>query len=294
MARSTRSSHFRSSKRLRPACPTRLSGYIDAQNMIARVETKVEDAVVGDMLVEQSYSGYKDFGGVKFPAKIVQTRAGLAWSDFSVTDVKANAPAPAPPAPRVVALAVAAQLLKDVDSSRRPVAADAAVPLLKVAVRQLAADEVAPAAQVAVVVAQHLKARRQAAAVVAHQQLLPLRRRNSQTAFISSRRLSQRCRRNEGSHCSSRSPAKRNDHTDHHCGSQRKPSRTSPSSLWSIRTHIPITPAVCELQPLRARSSLRMRSNKPLYEKWFTNPAHSIDARQAVPVGEEGEVRIHR
>ena len=80
--------------------PYTLSGYIDAQNMIARVETKIEDAVVGDMLVEQSYSGYKDFSGVKFPAKIVQTRAGLAWSDFSVTDVKANAPAPAPPAPR--------------------------------------------------------------------------------------------------------------------------------------------------------------------------------------------------
>jgi glyoxylase-like metal-dependent hydrolase (beta-lactamase superfamily II) len=77
-----------------------LSGYIDAQNMIARVETKVEDAVIGDMLVEQSYTGYKDFAGVKFPAKIVQTRAGLAWSDLSVTDVKANAPAPAAPAPR--------------------------------------------------------------------------------------------------------------------------------------------------------------------------------------------------
>src|SRR6476660_7350265 len=31
-----------------------LSGYIDAQNMIAQVETKVEDNVIGDMLVEQS------------------------------------------------------------------------------------------------------------------------------------------------------------------------------------------------------------------------------------------------
>jgi glyoxylase-like metal-dependent hydrolase (beta-lactamase superfamily II) len=77
-----------------------LSGYIDAQNMIAKVETKVEDNVIGDMLVEQSYSGYKDFDGVKFPAKIVQTRAGLAWSDLSVTDVKANAPAPAAPPAR--------------------------------------------------------------------------------------------------------------------------------------------------------------------------------------------------
>ncbi|HLH31329.1 MAG TPA: MBL fold metallo-hydrolase [Terriglobia bacterium] len=75
--------------------PYTVSGYIDSQNMLAKVETKVEDAVVGDMLVEQSYSGYKDFGGMKFPTKIVQTRAGLAWSDLTVDDVKANAPAPA-------------------------------------------------------------------------------------------------------------------------------------------------------------------------------------------------------
>ena len=75
-----------------------LSGYFDAQNMLTRVETKVEEAVVGDVVVDQDYSGYKDFAGVKFPASIVQTRAGLAWSNLTVTDVKANAPAPAPPA----------------------------------------------------------------------------------------------------------------------------------------------------------------------------------------------------
>src|SRR5947207_13642740 len=66
--------------------------------MVAKVETKVEDNLVGDMLVEQDYSGYKDFGGVKFPTKIVQTRAGLPWTDLTVSDVKANAPAPPPPA----------------------------------------------------------------------------------------------------------------------------------------------------------------------------------------------------
>jgi glyoxylase-like metal-dependent hydrolase (beta-lactamase superfamily II) len=78
--------------------PYSISGYIDSQNMIAKVETKVDDPVIGDMLVEQDYSGYKDFGGVKFPAKIVQTRAGLAWTDLTVTDVKPNAEAPAAPA----------------------------------------------------------------------------------------------------------------------------------------------------------------------------------------------------
>jgi glyoxylase-like metal-dependent hydrolase (beta-lactamase superfamily II) len=79
--------------------PYTLSGYIDAQNMVDRVETRIEDNLIGDMLVEQDYSGYKDFAGMKFPTKIAQTRASLAWSELTVTDVKANAPAPAPPAP---------------------------------------------------------------------------------------------------------------------------------------------------------------------------------------------------
>jgi glyoxylase-like metal-dependent hydrolase (beta-lactamase superfamily II) len=78
--------------------PYTLTGYVDSQNMIAKVETKVEDNVIGDMLVEQSYSDYKDFGGVKFPTKIVQTREGLAWTNLLVTDVKPNAAAPEAPA----------------------------------------------------------------------------------------------------------------------------------------------------------------------------------------------------
>jgi glyoxylase-like metal-dependent hydrolase (beta-lactamase superfamily II) len=78
--------------------PYTVTGYIDSQNMIARVETKVEDNVIGDMLVEQSYSDYKDFGGVKFPTKIVQTRAGLPWTNLTVTEAKPNATAPEAPA----------------------------------------------------------------------------------------------------------------------------------------------------------------------------------------------------
>ena len=76
--------------------PYTITGYIDEQNMVAKVETKIEDNLIGDMLVEQTYSGYKDFGGAKFPTHIVQTRAGLAWTDLTVADVKVNAPAPQP------------------------------------------------------------------------------------------------------------------------------------------------------------------------------------------------------
>jgi glyoxylase-like metal-dependent hydrolase (beta-lactamase superfamily II) len=84
-----------------PTCsgvPYTVTGYIDSGNMVAKVETKIEDNLIGDMLVEQSYAAYKDFNGVKFPTHIVQKRAGLAWSDLSVADVKANPAAPPPPA----------------------------------------------------------------------------------------------------------------------------------------------------------------------------------------------------
>jgi glyoxylase-like metal-dependent hydrolase (beta-lactamase superfamily II) len=77
-----------------------ISGYINGENMVEKVETTIEEPnLIGDMVVEQSYSGYKDFGGVKFPTQIVQKRAGLSWTNLTVSDVKANAPAPPPPQP---------------------------------------------------------------------------------------------------------------------------------------------------------------------------------------------------
>jgi glyoxylase-like metal-dependent hydrolase (beta-lactamase superfamily II) len=90
----------------------RLNGYINDQNLVERVETWVEHPVVGDLLVETSYSGYQDFGGLKVPTKIVQKRAGLTTFEATITGATANPPnltqlltppppaagAPAPPA----------------------------------------------------------------------------------------------------------------------------------------------------------------------------------------------------
>jgi len=45
------------------------------------------------MLVETTYSDYKDFDGVKFPTKIVQTQGGFPVLELTVGDVKPNAPA---------------------------------------------------------------------------------------------------------------------------------------------------------------------------------------------------------
>jgi glyoxylase-like metal-dependent hydrolase (beta-lactamase superfamily II) len=62
---------------------------------------------MGDMHILATYTGWKDFGGVMAPAKIVQTRGGWPFFEVDVTAAKANpadvatlVPAPAPPAGR--------------------------------------------------------------------------------------------------------------------------------------------------------------------------------------------------
>src|SRR6202140_4849821 len=69
-----------------------VTGTIDAQNMVAKTETWLPNPVLGDMLVETTFSGYKDFNGVKFPSTIVQKQGGFPTFDLKVTAVKANTP----------------------------------------------------------------------------------------------------------------------------------------------------------------------------------------------------------
>jgi glyoxylase-like metal-dependent hydrolase (beta-lactamase superfamily II) len=71
----------------------KMNGYIDAENMLDRVETWVDTPMLGDTLMEADYSGYKDFGGVKFPTTIKVKEGDFPILDVSVTDVKPNAPA---------------------------------------------------------------------------------------------------------------------------------------------------------------------------------------------------------
>ena len=54
----------------------KIDGTIDSQGMVTRTETWEDNPVLGDMPVETIYTGYKDFGGVKFPTKIVQKQGG--------------------------------------------------------------------------------------------------------------------------------------------------------------------------------------------------------------------------
>src|SRR5262249_36976419 len=41
----------------------KVNGYINDQNLVERVETWIDNAMLGDMLFEAVYSDYKDFGG---------------------------------------------------------------------------------------------------------------------------------------------------------------------------------------------------------------------------------------
>ncbi len=68
----------------------KVRGTIDAQNMVVRTETWVNDPDVGDKDIETTFSGYKDFGGLKFPAMIVQKQEGFPTLVLSVSGVKAN------------------------------------------------------------------------------------------------------------------------------------------------------------------------------------------------------------
>lgn len=68
----------------------KISGVINDQNLVEKVETWIENPVLGDMLIETSYSNYQDFSGVKFPTKIVQKQGGFPALDLTVTDARAN------------------------------------------------------------------------------------------------------------------------------------------------------------------------------------------------------------
>jgi glyoxylase-like metal-dependent hydrolase (beta-lactamase superfamily II) len=66
-------------------------GYINDKNLVERVQTWVDNDVLGDMLAEVSYDVYNDFGGVKFPTSIIEKQGGFPVLILSVTDVKPNA-----------------------------------------------------------------------------------------------------------------------------------------------------------------------------------------------------------
>jgi hypothetical protein len=64
----------------------KVSGTIDSQNMVTKVETTVADPVLGDLPIVTAYADYKDFNGVKFPPRLCRPR---------VNSRSGNSPSPA-------------------------------------------------------------------------------------------------------------------------------------------------------------------------------------------------------
>jgi len=65
-------------------------GYINANNLVEKVDTWIENPVFGDMLVENEYTHYRDANGVKFPSDMVQKRAGWPTFEAQILGINAN------------------------------------------------------------------------------------------------------------------------------------------------------------------------------------------------------------
>ena len=94
-------------------------GYINAQNLVEKVATKIDTPLFGDLPWEAEYSDYKSFNGVQFPTHIVQRQGPYPILDLNVADVKVNGPVniQAPPAPGAPPAAQAKKLADESFSS---------------------------------------------------------------------------------------------------------------------------------------------------------------------------------
>ncbi len=68
----------------------RYVGSINAANQVEWVRTWIDSPVLGDTLVETKFSGYKDFGGVQFPAEISRSQGGYPVLRLDVASAKLN------------------------------------------------------------------------------------------------------------------------------------------------------------------------------------------------------------
>jgi len=67
-----------------------VTGYINGQNLVSKVETRVDNTVVGDLLVEFDYSNYQNMNGVQVPTRIVQKQAGMQTFDAEIKSATPN------------------------------------------------------------------------------------------------------------------------------------------------------------------------------------------------------------
>ncbi|HEU5256033.1 MAG TPA: MBL fold metallo-hydrolase [Vicinamibacterales bacterium] len=69
----------------------KMEGTINADGQVEKVRTWIDQPIVGDMLIETTYSDYKDFGGgVTRPSHLVVTQDGFPSLDLTISAITAN------------------------------------------------------------------------------------------------------------------------------------------------------------------------------------------------------------
>ena len=71
----------------------KLIGYFSSEGLLEKIQTWVDNNALGDMLVEYSFSNYKDYGGVKFPANLATRQWKVPVFELTVKEVRVNVPA---------------------------------------------------------------------------------------------------------------------------------------------------------------------------------------------------------
>ena len=69
----------------------KVSGVINEQNLVEKVETVQDNPVTGDTPVVTTFADYKESGGVKFPSRLVQHQGGFPTLELTISEVQPNA-----------------------------------------------------------------------------------------------------------------------------------------------------------------------------------------------------------
>jgi glyoxylase-like metal-dependent hydrolase (beta-lactamase superfamily II) len=69
-----------------------INGYVNADNIVERVETWLGENIMGDMHIVAEYLDWRDFDGVKIPTRMVQTRGGWPFFEVEVQNARGNPP----------------------------------------------------------------------------------------------------------------------------------------------------------------------------------------------------------
>jgi glyoxylase-like metal-dependent hydrolase (beta-lactamase superfamily II) len=78
-----------------------MTGHFNKEFLLETIETRLDNSVYGDMLVEAEFSAYKDFNGLLFPSVLIQKQGGFPVLSLEVASVTPNSTvsAEAPPRP---------------------------------------------------------------------------------------------------------------------------------------------------------------------------------------------------